>query len=57
MAKHDKLKLSIAKADRSTDFSVLKYSSTERGKTVDVTVTASFMYFSFPTLKASTKPL
>ena len=41
MAKHDKLKLSIAKADRSTDFSVLKYSSTERGKTVDVTVTDS----------------
>ena len=41
MAKHDKLKLPIAKADRSTDFSVLKYSSTERGKTVDVTVTDS----------------
>ena len=41
MAKHDKLKLSIAKADRSTDFPVLKYSSTERGKTVDVTVTDS----------------
>lgn len=41
MAKHDKLKLSIAKADRTTDFSVLKYSSTERGKTVDVTVTDS----------------
>lgn len=41
MAKHDKLKLSIAKADRTTDFPVLKYSSTERGKTVDVTVTDS----------------
>ena len=41
MAKHDKLKLSIAKADRTTDFFVLKYSSTERGKTVDVTVTDS----------------
>lgn len=39
MAKHDKLKLSIAKADRSTDFFVLKYGSTERGKVVDVTVT------------------
>lgn len=39
MAKHDKLKLSIAKADRTTNFSVLKYSSTERGKTIDVTVT------------------
>ncbi|PXZ21893.1 hypothetical protein DM474_00320 [Lactobacillus helveticus] len=38
MAKHDKLKLPIAKADRTTDFPVLKYSSTERGKTVDVTV-------------------
>lgn len=41
MAKHDKLTLPIAKADRTTDFSVLKYSSTERGKTVDVTVTDS----------------
>lgn len=41
MAKHDKLKLSIAKAGRTTDFPVLKYSSTERGKTVDVTVTDS----------------
>lgn len=41
MAKHDKLQLSIAKADRTTDFPVLKYSSTERGKTVDVTVTDS----------------
>lgn len=39
MAKHDKLTLPIAKADRTTDFPVLKYSSTERGKTVDVTVT------------------
>ena len=41
MAKHDKLTLPIAKADRTTDFPVLKYSSTERGKTVDVTVTDS----------------
>lgn len=39
MAEHDKLKLSIAKADRTTDFFILKYSSTERGKTVDVAVT------------------
>lgn len=39
MAKHDKLKLPIAKADRTTDFLILKYSSTERGKTVDVAVT------------------
>lgn len=39
MAKHDKLKLSIAKADRSMDFFILKYGSTERGKVVDVTVT------------------
>ncbi len=39
MAKHDKLKLSIAKADRTTDFFILKYGSTERGKVVDVTVT------------------
>ncbi|TLQ21719.1 BppU family phage baseplate upper protein [Lactobacillus helveticus] len=39
MAEHDKLKLSIAKADRTTDFLILKYSSTERGKTVDVAVT------------------
>lgn len=38
MAKHDKLTLSISKADRTTDFPVLKYSSTERGKVVDVTV-------------------
>lgn len=38
MAKHDKLNLTIAKAERNTDFSVLKYSSTERGKVVDVTV-------------------
>lgn len=41
MAKHDKLTLPIAKADRTTDFPILKYSSTERGKTVDVTVTDS----------------
>lgn len=39
MAKHDKIKLPIAKADRTTDFLILKYSSTERGKTVDVAVT------------------
>ncbi|MBW8037153.1 DUF2479 domain-containing protein [Lactobacillus helveticus] len=39
MAEHDRLKLSIAKADRTTDFFILKYSSTERGKTVDVAVT------------------
>lgn len=38
MAKHDKLNLTIAKAERNTDFLVLKYSSTERGKVVDVTV-------------------
>lgn len=38
MAKHDKLNLTIAKAERNTDFPVLKYSSTERGKVVDVTV-------------------
>lgn len=38
MAKHDKLDLLIAKAERNTDFLVLKYSSTERGKVVDVTV-------------------
>lgn len=38
MAKHDKLNLTIAKAERNTDFQVLKYSSTERGKVVDVTV-------------------
>ena len=38
MAKHDKLNLTIAKAERNTDFPVLKYSSTERGKIVDVTV-------------------
>lgn len=38
MAKHDKLNLLIAKAERNTDFLVLKYSSTERGKIVDVTV-------------------
>lgn len=38
MAKHGKLNLTIAKAERNTDFLVLKYSSTERGKVVDVTV-------------------
>lgn len=38
MAKHDKLNLTIAKAERNTDFPVLKYSSTERGKVIDVTV-------------------
>lgn len=38
MAKHDKLNLTIAKAERNTDYYVLKYSSTERGKVVDVTV-------------------
>ena len=38
MAKHDKLDLPIAKAERNTDFLVLKYSSTERGKIVDVSV-------------------
>ena len=38
MAKHDKLNLTIAKTERNTDFPVLKYSSTERGKVVDVTV-------------------
>lgn len=38
MAKHDKLDLPIAKAERNTDFLVLKYGSTERGKVVDVTV-------------------
>lgn len=38
MAKHDKLTLNIAKAVRSSDYYVLKYSSTERGKVVDVTV-------------------
>lgn len=38
MAKHDKLNLTIAKAERNTDFLVLKYSSAERGKVVDVTV-------------------
>ena len=38
MAKHDKLNLTIAKAERNTDFPVLKCSSTERGKVVDVTV-------------------
>lgn len=39
MAKHDKLDLPIAKAERNTDFLVLKYGSTERGKVVDVAVT------------------
>lgn len=38
MAKHDKLTLGIAKAVRTSDYFVLKYSSTERGKVVDVTV-------------------
>uniref|UniRef100_UPI003F542750 BppU family phage baseplate upper protein n=1 Tax=Lactobacillus acidophilus TaxID=1579 RepID=UPI003F542750 len=38
MAKHDKLTLNIAKAVRTSDYYVLKYSSTERGKIVDVTV-------------------
>lgn len=38
MAKHDKLNLTIAKAERNTDFPVLKYSSTELGKVIDVTV-------------------
>lgn len=38
MAKHGKLNLTIAKAERNTDFLVLKYSSTERGKVVDVTI-------------------
>lgn len=38
MAKHDKLTLGIAKAVRTSDYYVLKYSSTERGKIVDVTV-------------------
>ena len=38
MAKHDKLTLGIAKAVRASDYFVLKYSSTERGKVVDVTV-------------------
>lgn len=38
MAKHDKLTLGIAKAVRTSDYYVLKYSSTERGKVVDVTV-------------------
>lgn len=38
MAKHDKLTLGIAKAVRTPDYFVLKYSSTERGKVVDVTV-------------------
>lgn len=38
MAKHDKLALGIAKAVRTSDYFVLKYSSTERGKVVDVTV-------------------
>lgn len=38
MAKHDKLNLTIAKAVRTSDYYVLKYSSTERGKVVDVTV-------------------
>lgn len=38
MAKHDKLTLNIAKAVRTSDYYVLKYSSTERGKVVDVTV-------------------
>lgn len=38
MVKHDKLDLSIAKAERNTDFLVVKYSSTERGKVVDVVV-------------------
>lgn len=38
MAKHGKLNLTIAKAERNTDFLVLKYSSTERGKVIDVTV-------------------
>lgn len=38
MAKHDKLTLTIAKAVRTSDYYVLKYGSTERGKVVDVTV-------------------
>lgn len=38
MAKHDKLTLNIAKAVRLSDYYILKYSSTERGKVVDVTV-------------------
>lgn len=38
MAKHDKLTLNIAKAVRTSDYYVLKYSSTERGKSIDVTV-------------------
>lgn len=38
MAKHDKLTLNIAKAVRASDYYVLKYSSTERGKVVDVAV-------------------
>lgn len=38
MAKHDKLTLGIAKSIRTSDYFVLKYSSTERGKVVDVTV-------------------
>lgn len=38
MAKHDKLTLPIAKSVKNNDFYILKYSSTERGKVIDVTV-------------------
>lgn len=38
MAKHDKLTLNIAKAVRMSDYYVLKYGSTERGKVVDVSI-------------------
>lgn len=38
MAKHDKLTLTISKPDQLNNFPLLKYSSTERGKIVDVTV-------------------
>ena len=38
MAKHDKLTLPIAKEVKTTDYYILKYSNTERGKSIDVVV-------------------
>lgn len=38
MAKHDKLTLPIAKEVKTTDYYILKYSNTERGKSIDVIV-------------------